>query len=616
MKIMSCIKWMQSRFFFILFFSTLFLPFKTLAYTPPIGIPDPGMWGTTHPIDSSAPSTATKCPGWPISQTDNCYYIDNTHAQATDSGNTYGYPNKPRLTIPQTTFLAGSYIEIHGGMYTSKNYSLTFAGTAEAPIWIRGASADEMPIVTGQFLFRDSSYVILENIDFNGGFNGSVNGVENPRIFEGGWPGGCISFTRSNVNHIAIRNCKFRHKARTVNTAAVSNSQTAGGSHHDFVIHNNLFYLLGDWQDNVGDADFHGVNPSLWGIQASKPPQTSTYNWWILNNTGYNISGNLVQVNAGPWGVDGDQGPPGNRPYLHHIYIGKNIAHHNRQSGFASKMASDVIISQNKTYGNFKASLGEGTGIVYQYNPTNLWIIFNEVSDITNGIRQSAILRGNEGYPVYIIGNIIHDVSITPPDLPYNVFDGYKLGAAIPFWHGDHKRYVVDNTTHNSFSGITVAANGINGSTTVCSGNVFSNIAKTDDFHITAISQRESTHFNYTFFQPNADGKVRVKWGATLESLEAFKTTTGECQNCWEGDPLFVNPVNNDFHPQEGSPLIGKGIRHPVYDEFLARYGINIAVDFDGKPRPLGSWTLGALEPGTLTTSLPSPTAPNASIIK
>jgi hypothetical protein len=132
------------------------------------------------------------------------------------------------------------------------------------------------------------------------------------------------------------------------------------------------------------------------------------------------------------------------------------------------------------------------------------------------------------------------------------------------------------------------------------------------------------TTMDRCFFQPRTDnGKVTFKWaGATpssnMESLTDLQSSSvAQCPNCWTGDPLFVDTANYDLHPKENSPLIGKGVRHPVYDEFQARYGINIAYDFEGKPRPAGAWTLGALEPGTLNVgTLPTPPAPNANLVK
>jgi len=290
---------------------------KAIAYTPPIGIPDPGMWGAVHPIDTTAPSTSIKCPGWPASVSSGCYYIDNTHPQATDTSNSNGYPNKPRVTIP-TSYAAGSFVWMQGGPY-SASQTLTFNGTADNPIWFRG-NPDSMPTFTGRLTVgTGSSYAIMEYLDFNGGSSA------------------CISLIGLSIRNIGIRNSKFRNRLWTNNTAAIGSTPAQGGSIHDIVVYNNLLYSLGDWQ-SAADQDFHGINPTLWG----RTPPTTQYNFWALNNTGYYISGNLVQTNGG-------EASDLIRPYLHHIYVGKNYAHHGRQSGFATKQATDVIISQPRS---------------------------------------------------------------------------------------------------------------------------------------------------------------------------------------------------------------------------------------------------------------------------
>jgi len=94
------------------FFIFLFICYNTAsAYTPPIGIPDPGYWGSIHPIDSEAPGTATTCPNWPSSLAANCYYVDNS-VPCSNSGN--GYPDFPRCSI-HPLLSSGAFVEVHGG---------------------------------------------------------------------------------------------------------------------------------------------------------------------------------------------------------------------------------------------------------------------------------------------------------------------------------------------------------------------------------------------------------------------------------------------------------------------------------------------------------------------
>lgn len=569
------------------------------AYSPPIGIPDPGMWGTTHPIDSTAPSTATKCPSWPTGQTTNCYYIDNTHAQATDTNNTYGYPSKPRLTIPAITYSAGSYVEIAGGPYTG-DVTLIMNGTAESPIWFRGSSYTSMPDLRMKIAFVNAKYLIVENLDFNTGTKAGIT------------LSGSIA-----ANNVCVRNSKFHNLPWPgSNSAVIGATPLQGGSIHDLVFYKNLFYDIGDWLTTV-DQDYHAINPDLWG----RTPPTTVYNVWVLNNTGYHISGNLVQFNGDQRDVARAiaEVPPRtetNLDYFHHMYVGFNYAHHNKQDLSVTKMTRDAIISQNVSHDNFNGSSGTGVGVVFQEGPDYVWIIFNKFYNMDYGIKQ-----GNMSYEqfanqkTFMIGNVIYNMY--QKEGTYSSNNRYKAGQGIGFEKGNHQRWIIDNTIFDVGGGIN-ATTGIATDIVEMSGNVIAGVTGVDylaraDYHVSRLEPIGTVGVDYGFFQPRSDtGKTRFIWaGASTvqtDSVSAFKTASGECANCWEGDPMFVNAANYDLHPQTESPLIGKNTRHPVYDEFQARYKISIAYDFDGKPRPSGAWTIGAFEGGSTTqTTLPAP---------
>ena len=537
----------------VILFSVFGWASTVFAYTPPIGIPDPGMWGATHPIDGVAPSTATKCSGWPTAQAAGCYYIDNTSPQATDTSNSYGYPDKPRLTIP-TTYPAGSYVELHGGPYTG-TVALTLQGTVDNPIWFRGTVA-AMPTITGSMTIS-GAYGIFENLDFNGGNSG------------------CITLIGLTTNNIGIRNSKFRNRTWINNTSGIGTSPTQNGIIKDIVIYNNEFTELGDdpttW--DTLDHDFHGVAPSLWGRTAP----TEVHHIWILNNTFSRVGGNGVQVIAGQTFDLYTQ--------LHHIYIGKNVGHSNRQSSFWSKMASDVIMSQNTAYDGRNHGAQPGGGIGYQYNPHNLWIIFNNIYDCTHGIRQSDSGTTETEHNVYIIGNLIHDITMEGTD----VTNQYKEGQGISLWQGLQNRYVVNNTIYNSHGGI----NSVQLGDAELYGNIIYGISSTDDYHITTLNNTSRLLFSHNFY----GGTGRVSWnGYHYTGVSAIIAGTGQGANSYEGNPLFVSPLTNDFRVATYSPAIGMSSKHSSYDTFQTLYGLNIAVDYNGRSRPSGAWTAGAFE--------------------
>jgi Fibronectin type III domain len=102
-------------------------------------------------------------------------------------------------------------------------------------------------------------------------------------------------------------------------------------------------------------------------------------------------------------------------------------------------------------------------------------------------------------------------------------------------------------------------------------------------------------------------GNPRLNWGngqtvPTAAQLTTWKSLTS--------DPQFVNPAGNDFHLRSTSPAIGAGEVNTAYAVFQQRYGISIAKDIDGTPRPQ-LYSIGAYDK-TCTASSTPPTAPQA----
>ena len=85
-----------------------------------------------------------------------------------------------------------------------------------------------------------------------------------------------------------------------------------------------------------------------------------------------------------------------------------------------------------------------------QYGPSFTWFIFNHLYDCESGIRIESTSDLGSGTDVFIIGNVIHDITDTPgksqPDNPHN-------GGAIVF-RSLHNRHVINNTLWNYQAGI------------------------------------------------------------------------------------------------------------------------------------------------------------------
>jgi len=570
----------------LLTFLALLTPFSTIhAYNPPIGIPAPSFG-----IDEQAPPWPS---GWPSTRVNNYYYVDNTSVNATDTNNPNGYPDKPRMSFPVGPFGAATYIEINGGPYTT-SISSKFSCSATAPCWLRGGNANAQTVFTGAGIFvQDSTYLIVENFDMNGGTGDSGMAV-----------------TGVNTHHISLRNSSIQNKPYPGNnTSAISIIPKNGGAVTDIVIYNMYFASLGNWLATI-DQDFHGVVPSLWGRDST----ATVNNVWFLESTCINISGNCIQVNAGNWS--------NSYQYLHHIYIGRNKGSNSRQAAFWSKQASDVIMSENEAFGGRAHGSQPGDGIGYQYRPNNLWIIYNHIYDNNYGIRQSDSAWSSPNNTSYIVGNVIHDIHPLP-GAPYSPTDQWRLGTAITFWKGQMNRYVVDNTIYDVHNGITSIETG----PIHMSGNLISDIDPSGTFlDVSNAAQAGVASFDYSLFY-DPEGDFSIAWKSTrYNSLSSFVSAAKQCSNCITGKPEFVNPTigeqaqnPHDFRPGSNSTaaaanndLNNTGNNTPdVYAIFMNLYGLDIRRDRAGITRPMIGRSIGAYEAsGTIGTPPPAVPVP------
>lgn len=307
------------------------------------------MWGGIHPIDGVAPSAASKCPEWPSAQSEGCYYVNGSSGTDTGTGN--GTPAAPRKTIPDT-ISAGGYVELHG-TFTATERVLA-SGTSTDPIWVVGVDGD-IPSFRSTLTVDDSAYLFMDKINFYAGqlkFN--------------------VGGSADAIHHVAVRGGEFQ----SANNTLLAISGDEGDAINNIIIHNNIFHDTGDWTSTTADHDYHGIAVDLWS--GDKTSELSGI--WILDNTFYHLDGDSVQVNAGNWDNSLD--------YLHHVYFGRNTAYENRQSGFYCKQASDIIVSQNTIHGMWQHGTQQGIGVGCLYSPNRYWIIFNDIYDVNNGIRQ------------------------------------------------------------------------------------------------------------------------------------------------------------------------------------------------------------------------------------
>jgi hypothetical protein len=499
-------------------FSFIFVIQNTFCeiYNPPIGIPAPG-FGIEETIENVYGADYYT------------YYIDNTHPDATDDNNPNGTKSKPRKTIPGTlTDLAeGNVIEISGGPYQfSTSARWTSAGTSEKPVFIRGSDPDNRVQITQTRVEIGGKYLILENLEL----------YNNARI----------NIKYSSPNHISVRNCEIHGPEGAATYGSAINAEG-----DDIVIYKNNIHH--NWKNN--DIDVHGVHP---GVGAKRV--------WVLENDIHHNSGDAIQA------CHGCSPPP------RYIYIGRNILHEDRENGVDLKYAQDIIVSENILYGYQDASTSDGSAMVLGSDgmPNRTWVLFNEIYDCNNGI------RNEETDIAWIIGNKIYDIE----------------GFAIGLEKKSDDLYIIGNTIYNT--NLSIDQFGLNEFRLHIYNNIFAYIRKKYiHLNIEAMNIADSSEMCNNLFWQGKD-PFYIRWGfgnkKSYASTSDFDGFAGGPNNII-GNPSFTDAANKDFSIQQNSAAVDKGMAHKAYDTFFDMYGIDIKVDCANIIRPqLTEWDIGAYE--------------------
>jgi hypothetical protein len=503
------------------------------AWAPPIGIPAP-----TFGINEVARATPSP---W-IAGAPGFYYIEPTKAGATDTNNPYGYPAKPRRTIPWT-LPAGAVVEMHGIYDTSHGSPATIVaqGTAANPVFIRGVSATSRPLIRS-FWEVKGTYAILENLEF-----GPTSDMSQT--------GGMV--IRLPASHIALRHSDL-HGTPSEGGLGIVNWEVGYGEIYNgpgvidnVVIYNNTIHDNGDVSANF-DQDVHGIGVT-----------DHVNHLWVVDNQLYRNSGDGIQI-ASP--------APGQAWTTHHIYVGRNVSHNNKQGGYWVKQATDVIFSQNVSYGHRPSDSSMGQCMGGQYAPDWVWYLYNRLYDCEYGI---AVMSDNGEFThTFFIGNVIYNIHRTVSDNG----PGDAWGPAAIMMSGGYERHVINNTIYNVDSGVNIATPV--GSLEVAD-NIISGVTIPGNSHVLvafpALGANTSFHHNLLFGTPRLDYGNGQMFPTTIQLAQAQSLN---------GDPQFMNPQADDFHTAATSPVANKAELNSAHAVFLQRYGVSIAFDADGNVRP------------------------------
>ena len=522
-------------------------------WSPPIGIPAPP-FGITQTAPVRPNPWMSPVPGY--------YYVDRGHASATDSSNPYGMPSRPRQTIP-LALPAGSVVELHG-KYDYRHTSprgLVANGTASSPVFIRGQSVAQRPVITQPWSVR-GSYVVIEHIE--AAFTDSS---------------GRLNLT-SPLDHAAVRFCDLHGN---LDGGGVSVSTADGETVSNVVLYSNAIHDNGDVVATF-DQDVHGIKV---GRRSSHV--------WIVDNTLYRNSGNGIQISAGNLADEAT---------LHHVYVGRNVAHHNRQAGFTSKQGRDIIFSQNTSYAHRPLPGGpQGAGMIFQYAPERIWFLFNHVFDCDFGIYVGNDNGEGTGQNSYFIGNVIRQIHASDGD--FNARTAY--GNAAMMLAGGTNRYIVNNTIHDVDGGINSPGAGA----LHMSNNIISAVTQPSSSHV--FVERSSTAAASTLRNSLFQGTVRLKWGGN-SPVHGLATFPASCPGCLNTDPRFVDAPAGVLRIG-ASPAVDAGVADAVYQTFRDLYGIDISRDFEGRLRPAGrSFDIGAHEATGVASASPGTLGPRAPV--
>ncbi len=511
------------------------------------------------------------------------HYVDHDHPDSTDLGNPFGTPTTPRETVPNLVNLpAGSVVEVHGGAFEAQG-ALRGVGSADKPIFIRGAP-DDPPLVTGVFRIYGDYYVI-ENLEFD------LEDYARNTITVGKYEQGA----RSNI---AIRFNEF-HGGETVPTSSyqvirILHNWNTTEVVSDVVIYGNYFHHIGE---DRGDAHYDAVAVSV---------DTNTEQVWIIDNTFHHIGGDSIQVAC--------DSPDASETYVlpNHIYVGRNLSHDNYENFLDLKLCEDVIASHNEVFNldplnPDRTPFRYGTGAAADPLQVrrNIWTLFNFIHDVspTDG---AFLLYDSDQLPHptehYYIGNVV-----------VNAHNSEGKAPAFGAWNAGVQVYL-NNLAFGCDVGFSLAGDrfGTDPSEQLVAvnnivGPLHPQTIRTYWFSfygVPASVDRAVVHHN--LYQSPVGAKP-IRWGVIdpVHGLSYTGYTVAEFQTAFpskgtgslETDPLFVDPTNADFHLTSASPAVdvGSSLADQYSQLFFNRYGRTIAVDRDGDLRPTEGteWDMG-----------------------
>lgn len=484
---------------------------------------------------------------WPSAEQTDYYYIDKYHGSSTDTANSFGYPDKPRATIPSgASGSSAAYVEIHGnnGGYldSSPDYdigvvTLSMVGSSSQPIFWKGIDVPWL----GQGFDVTGQHIILDGISLQNNDSDPLT----PHIS-----------VDAGTEYFTYRNGEVRGTGGGI-TSGQGQLITIGGSSGSIVkfvmFYNNIIRDGGEW-DVQHNKDIHAIRPLYWNRYI-----------WIIDNTIFHVQGDLIQIG------NSSNGSSDEAQRSHYIYIAGNEMYEAFENALDCKTSYHVIFSSNDVhdFGTF----GPGTAIIASNNNEGEltayhWIINNEVQEaIGGGIRHSGDRTGQK---TYSIGNWVHDCD-----------EGIRIGNHSIV--GDNDEWIIHNTVTDC-SDIAMTMGPTNGDELYIRGN------------ITYDAPNDHIEDNNGFTTSTLTHHISYNSDVSATGVNEADYDTAN-NNDIDVDPVFTNPGVKDFTLQSGSPAVdAMTTRDAIFDDFQTLYGVSIATDIAGNPIPATNADIGAYQ--------------------
>lgn len=519
------------------------------AATSWVGIPDPADTLGYDPINDEPPEDPAN---WPSAAATGFYYVDSGHVSATDSGNTYGYPNQPRATIPTSLSIDGGkkcVVVGDGESYTGGNINITSSdATAENPAWFVGRSATDItdktnrPIMSSRELNLGSNYVIASDV----------------KVEHQDSSGAVIGMT----NYTTVRNFELEGTGADIGSSNGSGISPPSNS----CLYNGEIHDLGEWETN-SNGDYHAIKSS-----------GTVSNVWVLNITGYHCQGDTIQI--------GDAN--GNAATVTNFYLGNVIGYENKENTMDLKDCTDIIISGGE--GSLMSTLwgdDAGADIVVHDEANYVWIIGRKMHDSSR-----AVIVSDQATNVYICNSVFYDYVSTGGT---GYFDP---GTAISIQQ--NQAYVANCTFYNCRKGLEFTVGTSNPYVRNC---IFAERAEVGsdyfDFGIENSTDISNADVDYNMYS-TSPGMLCRGGGTEYTSIASWRAATPCDDNSSEAAPTFTDAANDDYSLAAGSNGLASGspTKPTPFTAFASRHGFSIEYDIDGNARPASGsdWDLGAYQ--------------------